>query len=175
MRLRDTGCTATVRAKASLLLCFPLTHTTPTGSSPNCITGVMNWVHGTFTFNTNGSLTLFPFGDGFQQIQGACLANSDFIEGYNDTELYQSWHIYMDPTDGPKLHLFGFDGAPVTPMFLYSQSPSMLPTQSLRNVSAATKILRRSVPNGAPPIHRWKVAGIAVGAALLGSALLVLC
>jgi Chaperone for protein-folding within the ER, fungal len=136
----------------------------------------MNWVHGTFTYNPNGSITMRPFGDGFQQIQGACFANSDFIEPYNDTELYQSWQIFMDATDGPKLHMFQFDGSPVTPMFLYSQTPLMLPTQPLRNNTSPStkKVSRRAVTNGAPPIHRWAVAGTAAVGALLGSALLAL-
>ncbi|KAH9971993.1 chaperone for protein-folding within the ER, fungal-domain-containing protein, partial [Lactifluus volemus] len=105
------------------------------GSLPSCITGVMNWVHGTFTYNANGSLTLTPFGDGFQQIQNACAANSDFIEHYNDTELYQSWQISYDPTLGPVLQLNKFDGSPIQPQTLYSLSPVMLPTQPLRSVS----------------------------------------
>ena len=134
----------------------------------------MNWAHGTFTYNTNGSLSFYPFGDGFQQIQGACLANSDFIEPYNNTELYQSWQIFVDAIDGPKLHMFQFDGAPVTPMFLYSQTPLMLPTQPLRNTSSSTKVARRAVTNVAPPIPRWDVASIAAVGGLLGSALLVL-
>ncbi|KAI0251094.1 chaperone for protein-folding within the ER [Lactifluus subvellereus] len=142
------------------------------GSSPNCITGVMNWAHGTYTHNSNGSMTLHPFGDGFQQIQGACFANSDFIEIYNDTELYQSWQIFMDATDGPKLHMFQFDGSPVTPMFHYSQTPLMLPTQQLRNVSSPTKVAKRAITNGTPPIRH--VAGIAAVGGLLGSVLLVL-
>lgn len=49
---------------------------------------------------------MIPFGDGYQQIQDACAAVTNFIESYNDTELYSSWRIFMDPTDGPKLHLF---------------------------------------------------------------------
>ncbi|KAH9068489.1 hypothetical protein EDB83DRAFT_2376830 [Lactarius deliciosus] len=38
------------------------------GSSPQCITGVINWVHGTFTYNSDGSMTMYSFGNGFQQI-----------------------------------------------------------------------------------------------------------
>lgn len=100
----------------------------------------MNWVHGQYTLVSNGSITMTPFGDGFQQIQDPCGANSNFIELYNDTELYLSWQIFMDPTDGPKLHLFQFDGSPVAPQFQLSATPNMLPTQLLRNVTPAASI-----------------------------------
>lgn len=105
------------------------------GSEPTCITGVLNWVHGSFTFNDNGSLTMYPFGDGYQQIQDPCAAVSNFIENYNDTELYQQWQIFTDPVTGYKLHMFGFDGTPVPPQFQVSATPNMLPTQLLRNVT----------------------------------------
>lgn len=95
----------------------------------------MNWVHGTYELLSNGSIVMNPFGDGFQQIQDPCAAVSNFIEVYNDTELYQSWRIFMDPQDGPKLHLFQFDGSPVAPQFQTSLVPNMLPTQLLRNVT----------------------------------------
>lgn len=44
----------------------------------------------------------------------------------------------MDPTDGPKLHLFEFDGTPVAPLFQTSTTPNMLPTQKLRNSSSSS-------------------------------------
>lgn len=82
-------------------------------------------------------MTLFPFRDGYQQIQDPCAAVSEnFIETYQITqELYQNWQIFIDPTQGPKLHLFQFDGAPLAPMFQVSTTPIMLPTQVLRNVT----------------------------------------
>ena len=117
------------------------------GSEPTCITGVIAWVHGSFTMNANGSLTMVPFGDGYQQIQDPCAAESNFIEIYNHTEYYKGWRIFRDPTTGFKLHLFQFDGSPVAPMFQISTEPNMLPTQLLRNVTppvADTSIQRRS-------------------------------
>lgn len=145
------------------------------GSAPQCITGVMNWVHGTFTYNSNGSITMYPFGDGFQQIQAPCSATSNFLENYNDTELYQLWQIFIDPTDGPKLHMYQFDGSPLPPMFQISTTPNMLPTQPLRNVSSSTaaSVSKRST-NDAPPIGRWATASIIAVGGLLGGALLVL-
>lgn len=78
-----------------------------------------------------------PMGDGFQQLQDPCAAQSNFITFYNETELYQSWRIFQDPVAGFKLHLFQFDGSPVAPQFQVSATPNMLPTQVLRNVTPA--------------------------------------
>jgi hypothetical protein len=105
------------------------------GTVPQCVTGVINWVHGTYTINPNGSITMVPFGDGYQQIQDPCAAQSNFVEAYNDTELYVMWQIFQDPQTGYKLHLFQYDGAPLSPMFQVSATPNMLPTQLLRNVT----------------------------------------
>jgi hypothetical protein len=99
-------------------------------------------VHGKYTLNANGSIWMRPFGDGidnfgdgFQQVQDPCAAVSNFIESYNETEYYKGWRIFNDPSAGPKLHLFQFDGSPVAPQFLVSKTPSMLPTRLLRNSS----------------------------------------
>ena len=74
-------------------------------------------------------------GDGFQQIQDACAAQSNFVKFYNDTELYLTWNVVRDPTGGPKLYLFQFDGTQLAPMGQVSATPNMLPTQLLRNVT----------------------------------------
>ncbi|TDL18363.1 hypothetical protein BD410DRAFT_705034, partial [Rickenella mellea] len=105
------------------------------GSEPTCITGVINWVHGKYQLLNNGSIILTPLGDGFQQIQDPCAAQSNFIETYNITELLLSWQIFQDPIQGYKLHLFSFDGSPLAPQFQVSTTPNMLPTQLLRNIS----------------------------------------
>lgn len=135
MKFHAIGSTATVRRTPLYL--HPLSHLRLyPGSDPTCITGVIGWSHGKYQFNTNGSMTLFPFPDGFQQIQDPCAAVSNFIEAYRVTEeLYAMWQIFLDPTAGPKLHLFGFDNSPMAPMFQISVQPNMLPTQQLRNVS----------------------------------------
>ncbi|KAF8627409.1 hypothetical protein AX17_006224 [Amanita inopinata Kibby_2008] len=118
------------------------------GSEPTCITGVIGWVHGQYTLQPNGSITMLPLGDGFQQVQDPCAAVSNFIEPYNMTELYVQWRIFQDPTQGYKLHLFQFDGAPLPPQFLVSQTPNMLPTSQLRNDTAPAaggKALKREL------------------------------
>lgn len=125
------------------------------GTSPNCITGVMNWCHGTYELVSNGSITMTPFGDGYQQIQDPCAAISNFMETYNDTELYVQWSIYQDPTLGYMLQLYQFDGSPLPPMAQLSTSPNMLPTQALRNVSAAsTATKKRSLEQGEILVER---------------------
>jgi len=109
------------------------------GSNPTCITGVLNWVHGQYTLQPNGSITMIPTAlDGFQQIQDPCAAYSNFVEAYNNTELYVQWRIFQDPTQGYKLHLFQFDGSPLAPMFQVSTAPNMLPTAQIRNTTAST-------------------------------------
>lgn len=144
------------------------------GSNPGCITGVMNWVHGTYTFNSNGSITMTPFPDGFQQIQDACAATSNFLEVYNDTELYQLWNNYQDPVRGLILQLYQFDSSPLPPMGQVSATPNMLPTQQLRNVSSSSSSVSKRSTNDAPPTARWATASLIAVGGLLGSALLVL-
>jgi len=140
------------------------------GSEPTCITGVINWVHGTYELNSNGSITMTPLGDGYQQVQDPCAAVSNFVENLNITEFYTQWRIFTDPTYGPKLHLFQYDGAPLAPQFQVSTTPNMLPTQPLRNVtppmtgSLAVSFL--GVNNSAPDARRCT-------AAVLGAAGLV--
>jgi len=106
-------------------------------SEPNCIIGTVVWAHGHYALEPNGSIVLTPVGDGYQQVQAPCAATSNFIQNYNFTELMMSWRIFQDPTFGPKLHLFQFDGSPVAPLFQVSPNPNMLPKQRLRNVTAA--------------------------------------
>ncbi|CAL1713721.1 unnamed protein product [Somion occarium] len=118
---------------------------TGNGTDPHCITGVMNWSHGKYVLVDNGSMILHPFGDGFQQIQDPCAAESNFIEDYNNTELYVQWRVFEDLIDGPKLHLFQFDGAPLPPQFQVSTTPNMLPTQPLRNVTTAASLTAQNL------------------------------
>lgn len=117
-------------------------------------------------------------GDGYQQIQDPCAAVSNFVENYNLTEFYTQWRIFQDPTFGPKLHLFQFDGSPLAPQFQLSSTPNMLPTQLLRNVTPAVAGTSGALvnTNGAvsDPPH-WK-SGIvsAAGMVALGLGSIVL-
>ncbi|KAI0369426.1 hypothetical protein BV20DRAFT_1078744 [Pilatotrama ljubarskyi] len=130
-----------------------------TGSLPQCITGVLNWHHGKFQALDNGSLVLTPFGDGYQQIQDPCAAETNFIENYNETELYNSWQLFHDVNDGPKLHIFNFDGSPVAPLFQVYSTPNMLPTEPLRNVTPSIDAVNLLATNGAAA-RSWTPAGV---------------
>ena len=163
MRSRDTDSAGTVLYTRHV--CTPITYKRLyLGSNPQCITGVMNWVHGQYTLQPNGSITMIPTGDdGFQQIQDPCAAVSNFVESYNDTELYVQWRIFQDPTQGYKLHLFQFDGSPLAPMFQVSVSPNMLPTSALRNTTSSTVAKRELV-------QRSSAAGQQLTSSLFGAA-----
>jgi hypothetical protein len=108
----------------------------------------MNWVHGMYTVQTNGSITMIPFNDdGFQQIQDPCAAISNFIETYNDTELYTGWAVSQSATQGNVLQMYQFNGAPLPPLFQISTTPNMLPTQQIRqttSVVAKRELVQRS-------------------------------
>jgi len=144
------------------------------GSRPMCITGVVVWVHGTYTLNSNGSITATPFGDGYQQIQDPCAAVSNFIEVYNFTELYESWRIFQDPVTGPHLHLFQFDGSPLAPQFLISTTPNMLPTRLLRNVTTAAPPSRRSMSRAESLLGpQWRLGVVAAVVVLTAIATLL--
>jgi hypothetical protein len=97
---------------------------------------------------SNGSLYMIPNGDGFQQIQNPCAAVSNQILDYNETELYNFWRIYTDPTNGYKLHLFQFDNQSVAPQFQVSTTPNMLPKAQLR----APTVILNGRGNGAEEV-----------------------
>jgi len=126
----------------------------------------MNWSHGTYVLASNGSIVMTPFGDGYQQIQDPCAAISNFIENYNYTELYVLWNIYQDPVKGFTLQLYQYDGSPLPPQYLVSTSPNMLPTQPLRNVTAATTTAAKrdlqnaAVANANAGERRWEAASL---------------
>jgi len=142
-------------------------------TDPNCITGVMNWAHGTYEILANGSIVLTSFGDGFQQIQDPCAAVSNFVEVYNQTELLRNFIKFVDVNDGDKLHLFQFDGTPLAPMFRVAADPTMLPTQKLRNettnvaTSNAKRSLQEDASNGAQRV--WETSTALVACAILGA------
>lgn len=127
------------------------------GTDPHCITGVMNWHHGHYTLEDDGSMTLHPFSDGYQQIQDPCAAESNFIEDYSSNETYTNWRIFTDVTAGPKLHMFAFDGSPLPPQFQISATPNMLPTRALRNVTTAASLTSQNLlaKNGARREGAW--------------------
>ncbi|KAH8824827.1 chaperone for protein-folding within the ER, fungal-domain-containing protein [Flagelloscypha sp. PMI_526] len=128
----------------------------PNGKDPNCIKGIIGWMHGTYEINSNGSLTMYPLEDGFQQVQDPCAGKSfqNFIETYNTSEVYQKWQIYEDSSAGTMARLYQYDSSPLPPMKRLSETPNMLPRQKLANAtgttndnttSDATTVTRRSL------------------------------
>lgn len=136
----------------------------------------MLWHHGHYTFNDNGSITLIPLTDGYQQVQDPCAAESNFIQDYSTQELYTHWQIFMDTTDGPKLHMFDSGGAPVAPLFQVYSTANILPTELLRNstgtITGSSSLI--ALNSGA---RRWEpstVISAVAGAFALGVASMLL-
>ncbi|KAL5482356.1 ROT1 [Sanghuangporus weigelae] len=139
---------------------------TSNATEHQCIIGALNWAHGNYELLSNGSIVFNPLGDGFQLVQDPCGARSIFVENFNDTELYQSWRIFDDPTDGPKLHLFAFDGSPINPLYQVSTEPNMLPLQMLRNVTPEFQAQDGFVNTGKREIKRSEPQTGAAGSRL---------
>jgi Chaperone for protein-folding within the ER, fungal len=148
-----------------------------TGTDPRCIIGVVQFQHGTHELLSNGSIILNPFEpDGRQQIQNPCAAESNVLQQFNQTTLFLSWRIFVNPTGVDKLHLFRFDGAPLPPMFRVSTVPTMLPTRVLTNTTIGSQAQKRSLPekrSAADPTHPIAIAGLSA-AGLLSLGLLSL-
>ena len=109
-------------------------------AEPSCPEGLMQWQHGTFTANANGSLTLTPFGvDGRQLSSTPCQYTNSLYTRYEQPELLKTWRVYTDPYHNVKrLDLEEFDGTPMNPMFLAYNPPQMLPTSTLNPTPTAT-------------------------------------
>lgn len=142
----------------------------PSATRHKCITGLLNWHHGNYVVGqSDNSITLTPFGDGYQQIQNTCEAITNFIENYNVTEKFREYRMFQDPTDGVKLHLFDEGGAPYAPMFSRSATPNMHPTRSLRNVSrpAGTGAVRNQKRNAGEMTSSPASAGLVIVALIV--------
>lgn len=95
-----------------------------------------------------------------------CAAKSNIIQQFNQTTLFLNWNIYQDPQRGPKLQLYRFDGAPLSPMYLISTTPNMLPTTTLtQNVTVG-----QVAPSGS---SRTAELGITAMVGVLGATVLV--
>lgn len=62
----------------------------PPASQPSCPQGIIQWQHGTYTKNANGSLSLKPFGvDGRQLLSDPCNNNNAVYTRYNQAGLFK--------------------------------------------------------------------------------------
>ncbi|GAB1194323.1 protein rot1 [Aspergillus pseudonomiae] len=111
---------------------------------PSCPKGIMQWQHGKFVLNSDGSLELTPIAsDGRQLLSDPCSSSVATYTRYNQTETF---NVSKDPYHGiQRLDLKGFDDSPMHPMYLVYQPPQMLPTTTLNPVSETGKS-KRHVP-----------------------------
>ncbi|KJX92767.1 protein rot1 [Zymoseptoria brevis] len=109
-------------------------------SNPKCPSGIMQWQHGSWVMNANGSLSLTPIAvDGRQLLSDPCVGDHGVYTRYNQTELFKQYQVLTDPYHKvPRLNLFEFDGTPMQPMYKISITPTMLPTTTLHALTTAT-------------------------------------
>ncbi|EST09059.1 hypothetical protein PSEUBRA_001392 [Kalmanozyma brasiliensis GHG001] len=104
-------------------------------AKPNCVSAQLIWQHGTYTLNSNNSLTLNIFkGDGRQQISDRCAERSNYVQSYDQVEFMQGFVIHQDEHFGAStyaLQLYQFDGSLKPMLFQVYDPPQMLPTQAL--------------------------------------------
>ncbi|WEW59576.1 Reversal of tor2 lethality [Emydomyces testavorans] len=100
----------------------------------------MQFQHGTYSVEADGSLVLTPFAvDGRQLVSNPCKGKNSVYFRYNQTELFKRYEVQIDGFHNVKrLNLYKFDGAPMNPMFLVYNPPQMLPTQTLNPTAQAT-------------------------------------
>ncbi|PGH00904.1 hypothetical protein GX51_05568 [Blastomyces parvus] len=106
----------------------------PDPAMPECPRGIMQFQHGTYRVEPNGSLILTPFSsDGRQLISNPCSSKGGArYYRYIQPELFQRYEVLIDPYHKiQRLNLFRFDGSPMHPMYLAVRPPQMLPTHTL--------------------------------------------
>jgi len=137
--------------------------------APNCITGVLQWQHGTYQALANGSIIMNPIAsDGRQQVQDTCAAVSNIIQQFNQTVLMNIWETRVDPVLGKYLLLYNYDNTSNQPLYPYANPPVMLPTQTLTaNVTTGQQ------SNGATYHQAISLGSVGVIGALIGVSMLL--
>ncbi|KAE8354092.1 protein rot1 [Aspergillus coremiiformis] len=110
-------------------------------TNPSCPRGIMQWQHGKFVVNSDGSLELTPIAvDGRQLLSDPCSSIRGTYTRYNQTETF---NVSVDPYHGVRrLDLKSFDDSPMHPMYLVYSPPQMLPTTTLNPTSETGKSKR---------------------------------
>ncbi|KAF2788914.1 hypothetical protein K505DRAFT_410614 [Melanomma pulvis-pyrius CBS 109.77] len=108
--------------------------------NPKCPQGIMQWQHGSFTKEANGSLVMAPIAvDGRQLYSDPCAYKSAIFTRYNASEMFKRYEVL---TDGyrqiTRLNLYKFDGSPLIPLYLAMSPPQMLPTTTLNPLTTST-------------------------------------
>ncbi|KAK7206627.1 protein ROT1 [Myxozyma melibiosi] len=124
---------------------FYIVHSNPT--TPGCPTAVLQFQHGEYVLNSNGSISMFPIAvDGRQLYSDPCTSNSSDYTRYSQFELYSEWNIVIDSYRGQyRLNLYEWDGTPVRPLYLAYRPPLMLPTVTMNPTTAAASSTSTSV------------------------------
>ncbi|KAI4204852.1 MAG: hypothetical protein LQ350_000918 [Teloschistes chrysophthalmus] len=106
---------------------------------PTCPKGIIQWQHGKYNKASNGSLVLNPIEvDGRQLMSDPCTYSNSVYTRYHQQEIFKHYEVLVNPYDkATRLNLYGWDGAPMNPMYLAYRPPQMLPTQTL-NPTATT-------------------------------------
>ncbi|KKZ64284.1 protein ROT1 [[Emmonsia] crescens] len=100
---------------------------------PDCAKGIMQFQHGRYKLELNGSLVLTPFSsDGRQLVSDPCAGENAEYYRYTQPELFQRYEVQIDPFHKiERLNIYRFDGSPLNPMYLVLRPPQMLPTRTL--------------------------------------------
>ncbi|KAI4159925.1 MAG: hypothetical protein L6R39_000301 [Caloplaca ligustica] len=106
---------------------------------PSCPKGIIQWQHGKYHKASNGSLVLNPFAvDGRQLMSDPCTYGNAVYTRYHQQEIFKQYEVLTNPYDkATRLNLYGWDGAPMNPMYLAYKPPQMLPTQTLNPTAGA--------------------------------------
>ncbi|KAF2999781.1 Reversal of tor2 lethality [Curvularia kusanoi] len=107
---------------------------------PKCPKGIIQWQHGKFEKNADGSLKLHPIKvDGRQMFSDPCQYKNSVYTRYNATETFQRYEVRIDDYHKIKrLNLYKFDGSPLMPLYIAYTTPQMLPTTTLNPLVTAT-------------------------------------
>ncbi|KAI5779438.1 chaperone for protein-folding within the ER, fungal-domain-containing protein [Peziza echinospora] len=113
--------------------------TTANPEKPSCPKASLIFQHGNYTLENNGSLVLTPIvGDGRMLISDACVGEKAAIMRFDDGMIVKRWEVvedqYRKTINGKtqmRLNMWGFDGAPINPLYLASKDPVMNPTGRL--------------------------------------------
>lgn len=111
-----------------------------TATNPNCPKALLQFQHGTFTENANGSLSLNPIAvDGRQQLSDPCKnAKNSQYSRYHQPELMEKYEAKIDDYKKiNRLDLYQFDGTPVQPLYQAYSPPMMLPTVTMNPTDKA--------------------------------------
>lgn len=106
---------------------------------PTCPGGIMQWQHGSWQQNANGSLSLTPIGvDGRQLMSTPCDYSHAVYTRYNQSEQFKQYEVLVDPYHNIKrLNLWQWDGTPMQPLYIAFDPPQMLPTTTLHAQATA--------------------------------------